>query len=223
MGRPAFNFVGMRRHRLQILERTGTRMRGTTPTPEWRALCDCGRVCLVTSADLRHGQKSCGCAMGGKPRHGWFGTSEYSAWAAMIRRCTNPRSANYRLYGGRGITVCQEWRKDFVAFLRDLGPKPTPTHSLDRINNDGNYEPGNVRWATPKQQARNKRTSRVLVVDGVSSTLAEWAERSGIGRTTIRERLARGWSKKRAVVQGASSDAVAPADSAPASTTCTST
>jgi hypothetical protein len=96
-------------------------------------------------ANLRHGDT----------RHGR--TPEYYAWVSMIRRCHAPRARNYRLYGARGITVCQRWRESFPTFLGDVGRKPSPDLSLDRIDNNGNYEPGNVRWATRSEQQRNKR------------------------------------------------------------------
>lgn len=86
---------------------------------------------------------------------------EYRTWVSMKQRCQNPRNARYPRYGGRGITVCPVWSEDFTAFLADVGPRPAKHFQLDRINNDGNYEPGNVRWATPQQQAYNRRTNRV--------------------------------------------------------------
>lgn len=128
-----------------------------------------------------------------------YGTPEYEAWRSMIARCENPKLKNYKDYGGRGIKIHPEWRASFLAFFRDVGKRPSANKSLDRINNDGNYEPGNVRWATAKQQQRNRRTSRVLVVNGESATVAEWAERNGLGLSTVKERLRRGWSPERAV------------------------
>ena len=93
-------------------------------------------------------------------RHGFWKTKEYSIWNAMRQRCTNPNSQRWKHYGGRGIKVCDEWLKSFVSFYEHIGPKPGPEYSLDRINNDGNYEPGNVRWATIIQQANNQRRNR---------------------------------------------------------------
>jgi ribosomal protein S30 len=133
-----------------------------------------------------------------------YGTPEYNAWRSMIQRCNNPRTRSWKNYGARGIKVHPGWEENFEGFLADVGPRPSRRHSLDRIDNEGDYEPGNVRWSTPKVQARNKRTSRVLTVRGESATLAEWAERTGIGRSTIRQRLERGWSEERAVTEPAS-------------------
>lgn len=152
---------------------------------------------MVAGPALRRGlTTSCGCLR----QHGKSRTPEHAVWAAMIQRCTNPNSAKWKDYGARGISVHPRWRQSFRSFFDDVGSRPSPQHSLDRIDNDGNYEPRNVRWATRKEQARNKRSSRVLTVGGESATLAEWVERTGIGKSTIRERLNRGWSEERAVL-----------------------
>lgn len=98
-----------------------------------------------------HGQTCCPTRVNGRPRPEWV------AWQAMIARCTNPKLKAWPYYGGRGIRVCDDWRASFRAFLAHIGPRPTPDHSVDRIENDGNYEPGNVRWALPHVQANNKR------------------------------------------------------------------
>jgi hypothetical protein len=123
-----------------------------------------------------------------------YGTVEYNCWNSMMVRC---RSTKSKRYGGRGIKVCERWQT-FENFYADMGPRPTENHSLDRINNEGNYEPSNCRWATWTQQARNKSNCHVLTVGSESFTIAEWAERTGIGKTTIRERIRRGWSPERA-------------------------
>lgn len=182
---------------LTVIERRGSRPNGVGTTPMWLAKCDCGGEVLTSGPRLRGKQtRSCGCLL--RP-HGKYGTPEYNAWASMIQRCTNPNSKNWKNYGARGIKVCSRWMNSAAAFLKDMGPKPGPDYSLDRIDTNGNYEPGNCRWATLKEQSRNRRTARIITVEGRSATLAEWAEITGIGRTTIRERLSRGWSPERAI------------------------
>ena len=117
--------------------------------------------------------------------HGCTGTPTYRAWQDMIQRCYNPRRTRYPMYGGRGITVCQRWRESFEAFLKDMGTSPSPRHSIDRIDNNGNYEPGNLRWATAKEQSRNQRRNRVLTYQGETLCIAEWAERLGVAYATL--------------------------------------
>lgn len=131
--------------------------------------CDCGVVSTVTLNSLKKGlAASCGCYRTelaiGSVTHGDArksrATKEYKAWSNMISRCENPNVERFPHYGGRGITVCDRWRNSFPAFLEDMGRKPSLDHSIDRIDVNGNYEPGNCRWATPEQQANNKRNSR---------------------------------------------------------------
>jgi hypothetical protein len=112
-------------------------------------------------------------------------TPEYRAWSAMKLRCANPNNEQYHNYGGRGITVCDRWRQSFAAFLVDMGPRPSPRHSIDRIDNNGNYEPGNCRWATSREQNRNRRNNIVLTHDGRTMCLADWARELGVPRGTL--------------------------------------
>jgi hypothetical protein len=121
--------------------------------------------------------------------HGLSASSEYSAWKAMIQRCTNVNNAQVIRYGGRGITVCDRWLNSFEAFYLDMGPKPTQEHSLDRRNNDGNYEPGNCRWATDTEQQRNKSNNRLVDYDGRKVTVAELSELTGISEAVLHYRL----------------------------------
>ena len=122
---------------------------------------------------------------------------EYIAWGSMIRRCAE--SSNVRhMYFDRGITVCDRWR-DFDNFLHDMGTRPSPDYSLDRINNDGNYEPGNVRWATRSEQARNRRSNHIIEIDGEFKSLAEWTEVFGTNRNMAFQRILRGWTERDAV------------------------
>lgn len=125
--------------------------------------------------------------------------AEYSAWKGMRYRCNNPSNPRYPLYGGRGIRVCDRWDDSFSAFFADIGPKPSPTHSLDRIDVNGDYEPGNVRWASQKTQCRNQRRNRVIRYDGRVMTLAEVSEEAGIESSHLRYHLGRGRSADEAV------------------------
>ncbi len=122
--------------------------------------------------------------------------SEYLAWRNMRRRCSAEYVREFHNYGGRGIEVCERWQNDFQAFLDDVGIRPSKDHSLDRIDNDGNYEPDNVRWATRKQQQRNTRANRLIEFDGRRMTIADWTDETGIAQDTIRGRLERGWSAR---------------------------
>lgn len=131
--------------------------------PRVRCLCDCGKWCEPHWGNVKRGvTQSCGCLHNEQlskraKTHGLTKTIEYRIWADMISRCERPTATGYKDYGDRGIGVCQTWRQSFVAFLADVGQRPSPLHSIDRINNDGNYEPGNVRWATKSEQRLNQR------------------------------------------------------------------
>jgi len=119
-------------------------------------------------------------------------TRVYSAWFHMLQRCENKRNKDYRYYGGRGIRVCERW-KSFENFLKDMG-EPPDGHSLDRIENDGDYEPGNCRWATRRQQMRNTRGVRTFTMEGIALCLVEWAEKFGVNYDALRAKLDRGSS-----------------------------
>lgn len=124
---------------------------------------------------------------------------EYTSWSAMLSRCYNPKAPYFPAYGGRGINVCPEWRASYAAFLQDMGRKPSPDHSLDRIDNSKGYEPGNCRWATKSEQSNNRRSSRVITAHGRAQTLVDWSRETGIGPRTIANRLRIGWAAEDAV------------------------
>lgn len=172
-------------------------------------MCSCGTEITLNGAKLTRGHtKSCGCLRRERGRsmlltHGLANTPTWRCWASMRQRCTDANCAAFRHYGGRGITVCAPWLASYGAFLADVGERPSQAHSLGRIDNDGNYEPGNVRWETWAQQGINKRSNVRLTVDGETLTVGEWTTRAGFASTsTIKERLKRGWSAAEAVTPG---------------------
>jgi hypothetical protein len=156
---------------------------------------------MVQQTSLRSGASaSCGClnrevTTARNLTHGKSKTPVHNRWLMMLSRCRNPRDADFCHYGGRGIRVCDRWAASFEAFLADMGEPPAPRMEIDRIDNDGAYEPGNCRWATHKENLRHTRRSRFLEHDGLRLTVSQWAERLGIGEATIRTRIDRyGWS-----------------------------
>jgi hypothetical protein len=183
---------------------------GANWNSKWRCICDCGNEATIYMNALRRGQtKSCGClhrdicsrlstTHGHTKRGQW--SAEYRAWSCMLTRCENPNCKNYPNYGGRGIKVCEKWHS-FEVFFGDMGERPSPRHSLDRWpDNDGDYEPGNCRWATRRQQGRNRTTNAYVVVQGERLVLAEACERYGISHSRVRSRIKAGWPVEKAVV-----------------------
>lgn len=132
-------------------------------------------------------------------KHGLGKTPEYRAWQGMKDRCSNKNKPNYHRYGGRGIKVCDIWRLSFTRFLYDMGKRPSPKHSLDRIDNDGNYEPGNCRWTTIEVQANNRGNSVKYEVFGESLTASQIAREYNISTSCLKHRLEHGWDIIRAV------------------------
>lgn len=143
-------------------------------------------------AHLKHGH----CSGGKQVRH----SRAYRCWNGMKSRCYNLNDPSYHRYGGRGIKVYTQWFQDFMSFLKDMG-EPRPGQSLDRINNDGDYTPGNCRWATVSEQARNRNSNRILTAYGVSATIAEWAEALEVPQRNLHTRLAYKWESERVVTQ----------------------
>lgn len=165
--------------------------------------CECGNKTTARRTEVRRGvKKSCGC-LNAELRarvttHGMTQDgerpSEYTIWQGIVARCTNRDDPEWVRYGGRGITICSEWRQDPGRFLSDMGPKPSPSHSIDRIDNSRGYEPGNCRWATKVEQATNRRDNVFVTYQGERVCVSELADRLGIKRNTIYMRLARGMS-----------------------------
>lgn len=167
---------------------------------KWACLCDCGNVTVVHAVSLRIGQtQSCGClqreaASARFKKHGQSNSRLYRIYANMLYRCFNRNCKAYHNYGGRGITVCDEWVADFEAFARDVGNPPSTAHSLDRIDNDLGYHPRNVRWSTNVEQCRNRRGLRMVDYKGTRVCLAELAEITGLQKKLLWSRIVvHGW------------------------------
>lgn len=124
--------------------------------------------------------------------HGMSKTPEFCAWGNMLSRCLNPNAINFDIYGGRGITVCREWATSFLNFYNDVGPRPSPNHSIDRIDNNKGYFPENVRWSTKMEQQQNLRKNVFITFNGQTHCLREWQRITGISHSTLRNRLAKG-------------------------------
>lgn len=169
---------------------------------KWICDCECGNTIKTTSGNLRSGHtKSCGCLKREKATsHGHSQAPEYWAWASMIQRCINPNNDAYRDYGGRGISVCSRWKDSFSAFLSDMGRRPSRLHSIDRIDNNKGYSPDNCRWATLREQSRNRRNTHWIEIDGERRVVSDWAAQKGLHYTTILHRLERGLSERDAVM-----------------------
>ena len=168
----------------------------------WWCRCDCGAHREVQASGLRNGKNtSCGCASRDRTtKHGMERTATYTCWAQMKARCQNPKHASYPGYGGRGIAVCDRWQ-DFPAFYADMGEKPEGM-ALDRIDNDGDYEPGNCRWADQKTQIRNRGVSPRVEYEGREWSLAELCEAKGLKWRRIYGRIRSGMPLERALSPG---------------------
>lgn len=169
--------------------------------------CTCGLEKPVLLIVMKRGAHCRKCADALRPRpvnpgtHRQTRTPTYRSWTSMRRRCDSPCMPSYPRYGGRGITVCDRWRDSFEAFIADMGERPSPDHSLDRIDNDGNYEPTNCRWATAKEQMRNRHNTHWITAGGETLSLAEWSERTGLPPGVITKRMERGLSPADAMQQ----------------------
>lgn len=209
MQKPSSVEVGARIGRLKVLSESGFKVQPSGQRKRlWKCRCDCGTVCIVMGGNLKTGNStSCGChhkeaTSKAKTTHGcsrprkW--TIEYTKWAAMMQRCTNPKSRRYSDYGGRGIRVCRKWMK-FINFLSDMGICPSPSHTLGRKSNSKGYSPKNCRWETRIEQANNKRTSRLITAFGRTMTLAQWGLESPVTTSAIYRRIKSGWDAESAI------------------------
>ena len=189
---------GLRVGRLVALHKVNT-----SGKAKWLCQCDCGETTVVYLGNLTRAKptRSCGCLAPEvlsrlrreNPKHGYCNSPTWRSWQHMKARCAARTGRVWRAYGARGITVCDRWH-DFAAFLADMGERPSLKHSIDRIDNDGNYEPGNCRWATTREQSRNRRSNRLIEIDGETLTITDLAHRYGINQYTLAYRLNKGMS-----------------------------
>jgi hypothetical protein len=188
------NIKGLVFGRLTAIKRAANK--GTSVA--WLCECTCGAQTTVRASALTSAvTKSCGClqkevAANANPgTHGKTGTPEYSSWQNMKNRCNNSNYPEFHLYGGRGIKVCKRWSSSFESFLLDMGKKPSSKHSIDRVNTNNNYSPTNCRWATPTEQADNRRSNHLITYNGKTQNLKQWSEDLGILLVTLKWRLKR--------------------------------
>ena len=176
---------------LEVLE-----IASTIPT-KWLCRCYCSNLHITTGQCLRNGTStSCGCKTSellseAKKTHGLHDTPEHGVWAGMKQRCYNKNTDAYKNYGGRGITVCAEWKDDFAQFYTDMGKRPDDSYSIDRIDNDKGYTPENCRWVTRYEQNRNHRRNNWLTHNGETKCITDWAEEIGITQQAMQSRLSR--------------------------------
>lgn len=193
------NYSGMVFGRLTVTETTAS-MQGHLV---WLCKCACGSLRVIRGSHLRDGAKSCGCLRNTPPnkRHGHTSTRRksrtYMVWQAMLARCENPKEKRWHRYGGRGISVCKRWHS-FDNFLADMGEAPTGL-AIERINNDGSYEPSNCRWAMQREQARNRCTNHFITHNGKTQCLTDWAVEIGVSSATLGDRLKKGMSVEAAL------------------------
>lgn len=175
----------------------------------WACVCDCGGFKIVYGPNLRQGDTtSCGCVHKAQlaARNFIHGAavradtkSEFRIWCDMQKRCYCKTSSGYQNYGGRGIDVCRRWQKSFEDFYRDMGPRPSKRHSIERVENNLGYSPENCIWATPETQANNNRRSVRVTFRGQTKLLKVWCELLGLNRAKVRQRLYKGWSPEAAL------------------------
>lgn len=201
MPRPRRNLIGQKFGFLTVLDGAGKDAKGRLL---YRCQCDCGNVTTARAGHITYGQTtSCGCRNGMRSikasgGHRVTDLPEYGIWRGMVRRCRVPKAKDYSNYGGRGVKVCERWTSGegvatgFLCFLADMGPRPSPQHTLDRTDNDSNYQPGNVTWKLNIDQQQNRRITRRVVADGENMSLADACRKFGISYNRARKRIERG-------------------------------
>lgn len=202
------DITGCRYGLLLVVEFAGRNARSTSAL--WKCKCDCGNFKVADGAELRMGRVDhCGCLTparrvssqithGESHSVGGKATKEWRAWFNLRQRCNNPNAMQYSNYGGRGIKVCERWN-DYNNFLKDMGRCPKTCSSIDRIDNDGDYTPSNCRWTSNKEQSINRRSTKLVTVNGITLCCRDWAKLNNLAPTTISERVKRGWTLQSAV------------------------
>lgn len=187
--------------RLRVVNRAANKGLKT----RWNCVCECDTPAVVLASSLKSGkQRSCGClhrewVKTNLTKHLASKTLTYSSWMNMKQRCLNPNGKYHSYYIGKGITICQRWVDSFENFLSDMGARPSLQYTLERIDSNGHYTPENCKWATMKEQVRNRCSVRIFTYKGQSLTIPEWAVITGINKFTLRGRLASGWPIERAL------------------------
>jgi len=191
------NIIGQKFNKLTVISRAPDKQKWK---PIYNCLCDCGNKVIVYNYNLKNNHTtSCGChqkrvASKKNRTHYLTGSTEYRTWANMKNRCYNTRSKRFNDWGGRGIKVCDRWIDSFENFLEDMGKKPTPQHSIDRIDNNGNYTPSNCKWSTTIEQSNNKNNNVVLEYKGRKLTISEWSRVTKITDKVLYSRISKGWN-----------------------------
>jgi hypothetical protein len=188
------DITGKKYGRLTAIRLLESRKVGTQSKRFWLFSCECGKEMELAAGAVTSGNTlSCGCLLKDTiTKHGGTGTKVYGVWHAMINRCRDRNDPAYKDYGGRGIIICERWM-EFANFAADMGPRPEGG-TLDRIDVNGNYEPGNCRWADAKKQANNRRNNMRLMFNGEDLTMSEWADRLGVSKSRIKNRIDAGWT-----------------------------
>lgn len=201
------NLTGQTFNRILIIDRAPDKFVPSFkyPLTSWRCLCHCGKEFTNVGSRIKRGLvKSCGCGWLASVRtHGEshnFRSPEFVAWTGMKQRCLNSKTRHYNIYGGRGIKVCERWMK-FENLLEDMGRKPTPKHSIERKDRNGNYDPINCKWGTVEEQQNNKINNVLIRFNGETLSLAQWARKIGVSPCTIAYRINAGWTIEKAVTQ----------------------
>ena len=188
--------IGTRFSRLIVLSESNIKQHGLI---SYQCLCDCGNISVIAKKYLLSGNtRSCGCLRKEiettvNIKHGLSYSRTYNIWKSIKHRCFNENCEFYRIYGARGITICDKWKDSFESFYADMGECP-PEFSIERINNDGNYEPSNCKWASAFEQSRNKSTNVYIEYNGERKIIADWSLSTGLGRDVITSRIKRNWT-----------------------------